>query len=112
MPDLLAIVSKPSPHPVNLAAHEDRSPLPCLCKHCLPAAPEAIECQGSDFLRTKVELHERVLWFWLPASLSDELEAVQAAVTARLQRLIQPFPVRADASPTDEAQEADDDCED
>lgn len=99
-----------APRPVNLAKHEDRSPLPCLCKRCLPRAGMRIEAQGTTFVRAKVELHSRVLWFWLPASLTDDLPAVTSAVTARLQQKIAPFPGDAPADEAD-ASAGDDDEE-
>ena len=85
-------VKVPAPRPVNLAAHDDKSALPCLCKRCLPAAPARVHTASGEFVRAKVEIHERVLWFWVPVALTDDLEAVARAVTARLQNRIQPFP--------------------
>lgn len=99
----------PAPRPVNLAKHEDRSPLPCLCKRCLPSAPTNIESQGTTFVRAKVELHSRVLWFWLPATLADDLDGVTKAVTARLHQRISPFPSETHADST--AALGDDECE-
>lgn len=87
----------PAPRPVNLCQHEDRSPLPCLCKRCLPSAPERTESQGTQFVRAKVELHSRVLWFWLPSSLTNDLDAVIQAVKTRLGQRIAPFPDEAKA---------------
>jgi hypothetical protein len=99
----------PAPRPVNLAKHEDRSPLPCLCKRCLPSAGARIEAQGTTFVRTKVELHSRVLWFWLPESLMDDLASVTSAVTARLQQRISPFP--GDSAASDDSAAGNDDAE-
>ena len=89
---LLQKVRIPAPRPVNLAVHEENAALPCLCKRCLAAAPERIHAASGEFVRAKVEVHERVLWFWVPVSLTDSLDSVLVAVATRLQNRLQPFP--------------------
>ncbi len=100
----------PAPRPVNLTRHEERSPLPCLCKRCFPAAPPRLEFQGSEFVRTNVEARSRVLWFWIPATLGDDLAQVQRAVKARLCSRIQPFPDEAKSAESEGSDEAEDEA--
>jgi hypothetical protein len=100
----------PAPRPVNLAVHEERSPLPCLCKRCITTAPEQVERHGLSFVRAKVEVKERLLWFWLPSTLSDDLASVTAAVTARLDSKLKPFP-GPEAESTADATESDNEDE-
>src|SRR5262245_18087200 len=73
------------PGPVNLTAHQDPSPLPCLCRECLPKAGETCELASAQFFRAQAEAHGRVLWFWVPAELRPELPAVIAAVGERMR---------------------------
>ncbi len=70
-----------APRPINLTAHETRSPLPCLCQRCLPHSGEHAEAGGLGFTRAQVETEGRVLYYWLP----DELKR-NAAVVARSVR--------------------------
>ena len=100
----------PAPRPVNLAKHEERSPLPCLCKQCWAAAPDRLEFQGTEFVRANVQARSRVLWFWLPATLSDDLVAVQQAVQARLYSRIQPFPDEAKSAASEGSDEDEDEA--
>ena len=79
------------PGPVNLTAHEEDSPLPCLCSRCLPTAAATVEVAGATYLRAEAEAHGRVLRFWVPAELQAELPAVTQAVLARLQSRLKPF---------------------
>ena len=106
---LAQTVRVPAPRPVNLAVHEEGSALPCLCKRCLPAAPERIHHPSGEFVRAKVEIHERVLWFWVPVALTDDLESVVQAVAARLQNRIQPFPTPKSAGERRDSEDAEDD---
>jgi hypothetical protein len=80
-----------APGPVNLTAHEKKSAMPCLCKKCLPAAPEVIERDGAPYFRAAVEAQGRALWFWVPGELKDDLPAVAEAVKARLGKRLKPF---------------------
>ena len=79
------------PAPINLTAHEKKSALPCLCKKCLPAAPEVLERDGAPYFRAAVEAQGRVLWFWVPGELKDELPAVAEAVKERLGKRLKPL---------------------
>jgi hypothetical protein len=78
------------PGPVNLALHDDKGPLPCLCRDCLPAAPERLDKDGAGFFRTKVDLHDRVLWFWVPDQLVGEVPEIIHSVQSRLFRRVRP----------------------
>lgn len=100
------------PGPVNVARHEASSPLPCLCKRCFADAPERLELDGESYLRGQVEVNGRILWFWIPATLSDELGEIAEAVSTRLRRRIPPWKT-ADAASTDgdDDDDADDDDE-
>ncbi len=84
--------------PVNLAAHEKSGPLPCLCHKCLSAAPETLELDGAVYLRAKVEVVERLLWFWVPADLKEELPAVLKSVQGRLMGRLKPWKTEPTAS--------------
>lgn len=92
------------PGPANVARHEEGSVLPCLCKRCFAAAPETVERDGETYTRGKVEVNGRILWFWVPATLSGELAEIAEAVENRLQKRIKPW-TRA----TDDSEDADDD---
>jgi hypothetical protein len=74
--------------PINLTAHDAESPLPCLCKRCLPHAPESASAQGMSFTRSHVEATDRVLYYWLPNELlpaaPEVSKSVRGALTARL----------------------------
>jgi hypothetical protein len=75
--------------PVNLTAHDESGPLPCLCRRCLPASGERAEAGGMSFTRAQVETEGRVLHYWLPDELRPDSarveKAVQGALTARLR---------------------------
>lgn len=79
------------PRPINLASHEDTDPLPCLCKSCLPGAPESVEKEGALYFRARAEAMERVLWFWVPAELKPDLPSVVQAVENRMRGRLQPL---------------------
>ena len=79
------------PGPVQLAAHDDKSPLPCLCRKCLPGAAETIEAQGGTYFRAQAAAQGRLLWFWVPGELRDRLPAVLESVTSRLNSGLQPL---------------------
>lgn len=79
------------PGPVNVARHEASAPLPCLCKRCFPAAPDQLPMDGERYVRAKVEANERVLHFWLPESVQDELGEITELLTERLKRRMPPW---------------------
>lgn len=100
------------PGPVNLNAHELVSPLPCLCKKCLAAAPETVTVDGATYFRASAEGHERVLWFWVPEALRADLPSVVQQVQARLTAKLKPFKKPGDApadADADDDDEGDDD---
>ena len=72
---------------VNLTAHDERGPLPCLCRRCLPTSGERAEAGGLTFLRDRVELPDQELYYWLPeelaASQKEVARSVQGALRAR-----------------------------
>lgn len=97
-----------APGPINLTAHEKKGALPCLCKKCLPAAPEVLERDGAPYFRAAVEAQGRVLWFWVPGELKEDLPAVVEAVKERLDSRLKPLR-RAGASDSAPADDEDDD---
>ncbi|HMU41194.1 MAG TPA: hypothetical protein PKE31_19460 [Pseudomonadota bacterium] len=106
---LLAATVKVS-RPYNLAVHQDDGPLPCLCKLCFADAPERLQTPAGEFVRAKVEAADRVLHFWVPESLLDELGAVEQAVRTRLEHRLKPS---ADTTvPSDLSEDDDDDSDD
>jgi hypothetical protein len=99
------------PGPVNLARHETAAPLPCLCAKCLPSAPESFDVDGASYLRAKVEVKERVLWFWVPAVLKDDLPEVMKSVEHRLHGRLSLWKSSGGAS-KEEAPDDDDNIDD
>jgi hypothetical protein len=68
---------------VNLSGHDDDTGLPCLCKTCLPSAPDTAEAAGMAFKRSFAVTGTRVLFFW---QLADQDRAgVRASVTAAMR---------------------------
>ncbi len=98
------------PGPVNVARHEEGSPLPCLCRRCLVEAKDRVEIDGQTYVRGTVEVNGRLLWFWLPAELQDELGELAAAVGARMRKRLPPWKKKSDAAATTGA--SDDDSDD
>jgi hypothetical protein len=70
--------------PTNLTAHDPESQLPCLCKRCLPKAPERARTGGMEFTRSKVEAEGRALYYWLPEELLPDAPAVSKSVLGAL----------------------------
>ncbi len=86
---LQAAAGKVAAKPVlNLTAHEPRSPLPCLCKRCLPRSPERAETGGMGFTRSKVETDGRALYYWMPDELLPQSSAVSQSVLGALMARI------------------------
>lgn len=81
----------PPERPVNLTKHDDTDPLPCLCRHCLPTSEERVHNRLGEFLRAKVEVQDRVLWFWVPIALADRTEEVKRSVLAHLHNRLEPL---------------------
>jgi len=67
---------------VNLTGHDDDAGLPCLCKACLPSAPDSAEAQGMAFKRSFAIAGTRVLHYWMLAD--QDRGAVRASVTAAI----------------------------
>lgn len=70
--------------PTNFTAHDPESPLPCLCRRCLPACPERAETGGMAFTRAKVEASGKVLYYWLPDELVPDAAAISQSVAGAL----------------------------
>lgn len=104
-----AVPAKPPrpPGPVNVAQHQAVTPLPCLCGRCLATAPETVDGAGVSYFRASAEAQGRVLWFWVPATLKDELPEVVAAVQARMRDRLEPYQTAGSAD--DGADDGDDD---
>jgi hypothetical protein len=77
-------------HPV-LNAHEPGGPAPCLCKKCLPDAPESFEFKGQRFVRRASTARGRRLAFWVPEELAD-VKDVQRSVAAHLSSKLRRSP--------------------
>jgi hypothetical protein len=69
---------------INLTAHDAESPLPCLCKGCLPKSPERAETRGMSFTRSKVEAEGRALYYWMPDELLPQATSVSQSVLGAL----------------------------
>lgn len=92
------------------------APAPCLCKRCLRPEVDAIEMDGLPLTRDFAVAHGRVLFFWVPASLAAQADAVRDAVTDELLGRLKPLkpkqppkPRKAAAVNEDEDDEADED---
>ncbi len=70
---------------IHLNAHDDGL-LPCLCGRCLDANRTTVTVEGTDYLRTWTLAKGRVLFFWMPTSLQDDIVRVRRAVAANLHR--------------------------
>ncbi len=82
---LQAAAGKVAEKPVlNLTAHEARTPLPCLCKRCLPRSGEQAQAEGMRFTRAQVETEGRVLYYWLPDELKRDAPGVARSVRGAL----------------------------
>lgn len=68
---------------VHLNGHE-QSPLPCLCARCIDAEVESVVVDGSTFVLRHAVAQGRLLFYWMPQSLTKSERRVQRAVEARL----------------------------
>src|SRR5688572_25297492 len=55
--------------PINLTAHEDDTPLPCLCKQCFRPEVVRAQAEGTPFVLGQALAGDRLLYFWMPESL-------------------------------------------
>lgn len=69
---------------INVTGHDDDAGLPCLCKVCLPTAPDVAESAGMKFRRAFAVTNRRVLHFWNLAELEGERRAVRSSVSRAL----------------------------
>ena len=74
-----------------LNAHEPGGPAPCLCKTCLPQAPESFEFKGQRFVRRASTARGRRLAFWVPEELAD-VKDVQRSVASHLSSKLRRSP--------------------
>lgn len=79
-----------APGPLNLAVHHESSPLPCLCRKCLPSAAETVAVDGAAYFRAHVIVQGRILWFWVPEELKARVPEVAQAVANRLTASLEP----------------------
>ncbi len=68
----------------HLNSHETSGPTPCLCRTCLPSAPEKVTVGTLTLVRERAEAGGRFLWYWMPESLEHDRAAVRRAVESRL----------------------------
>lgn len=69
----------------NLTAHEPHSPLPCLCKACLPKAPERASADGLSFHRLEARGGGRLLHAWVPDELQDDEPRLKTALEQQMR---------------------------
>lgn len=75
---------------INVTGHDDDAGLPCLCKACLPTAPDTAESAGMKFKRAFAVTGRRVLHFWNLAELEGERRNVRASVSRALAARLAP----------------------
>jgi hypothetical protein len=71
--------------PVNVTKHEEKQPLPCLCKACILQTSDQITAGGMDFLRSSTEVAGRILYYWMPSELEKHAKLVKKSVQSVLQ---------------------------
>lgn len=71
--------------PVNVTKHDEKSPLPCLCKMCILQSTDQVSAGGMNFLRMSTETAGRVLYYWLPAEIEKHATVVKKSVQSVLQ---------------------------
>jgi hypothetical protein len=71
--------------PINLTAHDTEAKLPCLCKRCLPQAPEHATLQGMAFTRSQVETDGKALHYWMPDELLPQAPEISKSVLGSLR---------------------------
>ena len=76
----------PQPQFIHLTAHDDRGPLPCLCRNCLPTSAERASAGGMTFIRSQTETRGRVLHYWLPEELLPVTRDVEKSVRGALMK--------------------------
>ena len=69
----------------HLNAHERAGPTPCLCRRCLPTAPERVTAGGLVLVRDRAEAEGLFLWYWVPESIATDRDAIRRAVESRLR---------------------------
>jgi Flp pilus assembly protein TadD len=79
---------------VNFTAHDDESPLPCLCRACFGRAGARAGAADLRFSRAFAVAGDRVLHFWLLDELGDERKAVRRSVAEALKAKLRPTRTR------------------
>lgn len=69
---------------VNLTGHDDGEELPCLCKRCLPAAPDRAQAAGTWYVRSFAIAGNRVLHHWIPQQVAGERRQIRRTVSEAL----------------------------
>lgn len=72
----------------HLNAHEVGR-LPCLCKRCLVIGEETTDVDGVTYHRSHAIANGRILLFWVPEDLLDQLSSIQRSVAADMRTRIQ-----------------------
>ena len=68
----------------HLNAHEPGR-LPCLCKRCLVMDEETVEVDDVTYHRAHATANGRVLLFWVPEDLLDQLASIRRSVAADMR---------------------------
>ncbi len=74
---------------INVTAHAKGSPLPSLHRKVLKIDQPRAEMDGEVFVRDFVCAQGRVLFFWLPESLTESAEEVRLSVRKALTKKLQ-----------------------
>jgi hypothetical protein len=69
----------------HVNAHEPDGVAPCLCRKCLPQAPERVTVGDLALVRDRADGGGRFVWYWLPEAIAKDKDAIQRAVESRLR---------------------------
>ncbi len=68
----------------HLNAHEGTGAAPCLCRKCLPQAPERFVAGDLALVRDRASADGRFVWYWIPEALANSKDAIRRSVESRL----------------------------
>jgi hypothetical protein len=68
----------------HLNAHEGTGAAPCLCRKCLPQAPERFVAGNLTLVRDRASADGRFVWYWIPETLAKSKDAIRRSVESRL----------------------------
>jgi hypothetical protein len=68
----------------HLNAHEGTGAAPCLCRKCLPQAPDRFVAGNLALVRDRASADGRFVWYWLPEALASSKDAIRRSVESRL----------------------------